>query len=260
MKNEAYGKYLSECYDRLNSHVSAEEFADFCVKCFDVFSSVEVKQICEIACGTGSVAIALEKRGYHVTASDLSEEMLSIADNKAFERGCRGITFTKQDMRNFTVSEKADAVICFLDSVNCLLTPKEVKQCMESAYRVLSHGGVFVFDINSKYKFEKMYAENDYVLEDEGIVCTWRNYYDEAKKICDFYLSFFMENEDGSYERHDEDGRERMYTVKNISSYLKSVGFDEIHTFGGFDFGDADENRDERIFFVAKKSEIRDER
>lgn len=260
MRNEAYGKYLSDCYDRLNSHVSAEEFANFCVKCFERFADAEVKHVCEIACGTGSVAVALEKKGYRITASDLSEDMLSIADNKAFESGCRGITFTRQDMRSFTVSGKTDAVICFLDSLNCLLTPKDVKQCFESAYNVLSDGGIFVFDINSKYKFEKLYAQNDYVLEDEGVVCAWRNYYDESKKICDFDLSFFIENEDGLYERHDESVRERMYTEKNIISYLKNACFDEIYSFCGFDFGEADENRDERIFFVAKKSEKKNER
>lgn len=253
MRNEAYGRYLSEVYDKLNSDVSEKEFAQFCEDCFSKFASVEVKHVCEIACGTGSVAIELEKRGYKVTASDLSEQMLAIADNKAFDNGCRNVIFTKQDMRSFTASNKAGAVICFLDSVNCLLKPKDVKSCFESAYNILVDGGVFIFDINSKYKFENVYADNAYILEDEGVLCAWQNFYDEDKKICDFYLSFFMENEDGLYERHEETNSERMYTVKNITSYLNSAGFDEVKTFSDFVFNTADENKDERIFFVAKR-------
>ncbi len=253
MKNEAYGRHLSEVYDRLNSDIDSVEWADFCKKCFGKFALCDVKHICEIACGTGTVAICLEKSGYKVTASDLSEEMLSIADNKAFESRCRNVTFTKQDMRSFTVAEKAGAVICLLDSINCLLTPKDVKACFECAQKVLEKGGVFIFDINSKHKFENIYADNAYVLEDEGVLCAWQNYYDSTKKVCDFYLSFFMENESGLYERFDEHNRERMYTVKNMVSYLKEAGFDDIHTFSDFDFSDADENVCERIFFTAIK-------
>ena len=253
MKNEAYGKYLSQAYDKLNSEVDAQAFARFCTDCFEKYAEVEVKHICEIACGTGSVAIALEKKGYKVTASDLSEDMLSVADSKAFDERCKNVIFTKQDMRQFTASNKAGAVICFLDSVNCLTVPKDVKSCFESAYNILVQGGIFIFDINSKYKFEKVYADNAYILENENVFCAWQNFYEEKKKICDFYLSFFLENENGLYERHDENIREKMYTVKNIISYLNSAGFENITTVSGFDFNEADENTDERIFFIAKK-------
>ena len=141
MKNEAYGEYLSMVYDKLNSDVSADAFAKFAAMCFEKYADVEVKHVCEIACGTGSVAIELEKKGFKVTASDLSEDMLAIADSKAFDEGCKNVIFTKQDMRDFTASNKAGAVICFLDSVNCLLKPKDVKSCFESAYNILVDGG-----------------------------------------------------------------------------------------------------------------------
>lgn len=253
MKNSGYGKYLSVAYDKLNSDVIAEEWADFVVECFERYAECDVKHICELACGTGNVSIELEKRGYKMTSSDLSEEMLSIADNKAFSKGCKNIVFAKQDMCSFSASSKAGAVICLLDSINCLLTPKNVKECFESVYDILVDGGAFVFDINSKYKFEKIYADNSYILEEDGVLCAWQNYYDAKKKICDFYLSFFIENDDGLYERHDEDNRERMYTEKNIRSYLKECGFSKIYCFSDMEFSDADENTDERLFFVAVK-------
>ena len=251
MKNKGYGQYLSLVYDVLNADVKASEWADFCEECFRKYAQCEVKHVCEIACGTGSVSVELEKRGYRLTSSDLSEDMLSIADSKAFENGCRNVVFTKQDMCSFTASNKAGAVICLLDSVNCLLSPKKVKECFASAYDILVDGGVFVFDVNSKYKFENIYADNAYVLEDEGVLCAWQNYYDADRKICDFYLSFFLENEDGSYSRHDEDNKERVYTQKNICTYLKEAGFSDIYVFGGMDFSPADENKDERLHFVA---------
>ena len=106
MKNKGYGQYLSEVYDRLNSDVDSSQWADFCEKCFERYAECEVKHVCEIACGTGSVTIELEKRGYKMTSSDLSCDMLSIADNKAFEAGCKNVIFAKQDMCSFTASNK----------------------------------------------------------------------------------------------------------------------------------------------------------
>ena len=253
MKNRGYGQYLSQVYDVLNSDVNASEWADFCVACFEKYSKCDVKHICEIACGTGSVSIELEKRGYHLTSSDLSEDMLSIADNKAFERGCRNVVFSKQDMCSFTSTNKAGAVICLLDSINCLLFPKSIKQCFESAYNIMADGGVFVFDVNSKYKFENIYADNAYILENEGVLCAWQNFYDREKKICDFYLSFFLENDDGTYTRHDEENRERMYTERALRRYLAQAGFSSVYVFGNMDFLSADEHRDERLHFVAVK-------
>ena len=253
MKNKGYGQFLSQVYDVLNADVNPAEWSDFCEECFKKYAECEVKHVCEIACGTGSVSIELEKRGYRMTSSDLSEDMLSIADSKAYDAGCRNVVFAKQDMCSFTASNKAGAVICLLDSVNCLLSPKKVKECFSSAFDILVDGGVFVFDVNSKYKFENIYADNAYVLEDEGVLCAWQNFYDEEKKICDFYLSFFIENEDGLYERHDENNKERMYTEKNIRTYLKDAGFSSVYVFGDMSFSDADENVTDRLHFVAIK-------
>jgi len=85
-------------------------------------------------------------------------------------------------------------------------------------------------------------------------LCAWQNYYDKDKKMCDFYLSFFIENEDGTYSRHDEDNTERMYTEKNIRAYLKEAGFQKVYSFGGMDFSQADENTTDRLHFVALRA------
>ncbi len=255
MRNESYGKYLSEVYDVFNADIDYKAWADFLEKCFEKYACTEVKHINEIACGTGSMSVELSKRGYTLTCSDLSDEMLCLADAKARNNGCRNIVFANQDMRSFSDSVKAQGVICLLDSVNCLTSPKDVKACFESAASVLDNGGVFLFDINSKYKFENVYSDNAFVLEDEGVVCTWQNFYNEKNRICDFYLTFFIENGDGTYSRHDEEVRERMYTEKQIRKYLSESGFETAGVFSDFGFGKADENKDERLCFAAVKKQ-----
>lgn len=253
MKTEEYGKCLSDVYDALNGDIDYNSWADFLEKCFEKYCKQKVSHVCEIACGTGTMSVELEKRGYRLTSSDLSERMLCVADNKARNAGCKNIVFTKQNMCSFTTASKAQAVICLLDSVNCLTGAQQVKQCFESANKVLSDGGIFLFDVNSKQKFEKVYADNAYVLENDGVLCAWQNEYNAKNKICKFYLSFFVENNDGSYERYDELIREKMYTQKTLKKYLDECGFDVVGVFCDFDFENADENKDERLYFVAVK-------
>ncbi len=252
MSSESYGKYLSEVYDTLNSDIDCCAWADFYEQCFKKFG-VNVHHINEIACGTGTMSRILSKRGYTLTCSDLSEEMLSLADKRAQEENIKNVIYTRQDMRSFCDSKKADAVICMLDSLNCMPAPKDVKMCFASAFNVLREGGIFLFDVNSKYKFEKIYGDNAYILEDEGVVCAWQNFYDESKKICDFYLSFFLQEQNGLYSRHDEVNRERMYTVKALTKYLCLSGFEVAGVYGDFDFQEADENTHERLYFAAIK-------
>lgn len=253
MRTEEYGKYLSQTYDFLNTDIDYAEWADFYKACFEKYGPGQIKNVCEMACGTGNMALEMQKRGYSVTAFDLSEFMLTVADKKAFDKGVSGIRFTMQDMRSFKVYTKAQAVICMLDSINCLMDTESVLSTFESVFEALCEGGVFIFDVNSKYKFENVYSDNAYILEDEKIMLAWQNFYNPKSKKCDLYLNFFLEEEDGRYTRVDEHIKQRMYTVRSLDNLLKKAGFEIQCKVSGFDFKEADENTDERIFYICKK-------
>lgn len=249
-----YGKTLASVYDSLNDGIDTNAWADFICKCFEKFFDGEVKRICEIACGTGTMATELAKRGFDVTASDISPEMLTEAEYKSRNSGV-SVRYVSSDMRSFSLYTKADAVLCLLDSMNYLLKPSDFVSTLESVYRNLSEGGLFIFDINSKRKFLEVYSDNAYVIESEGVLCAWQNFYNPKSKICDFYLSVFTESRDGSYERCDEHQRERMYSVRSVKKMLSDCGFTLCGIFGGFGFENASEDIDDRLYIVAKKAE-----
>jgi Predicted methyltransferase (contains TPR repeat) len=252
MKNSSYESTLAGVYDKLNSELDIVAWADFLIDCVKKYSDTEVKHICELACGTGNMSIELAKRGYHLTSLDLSNDMLTVAEHKARETGA-DIRFSLQDMRNFSLYSKADLVICLLDSVNYLTGIADVKAMFAKVYDQLADGGLFLFDINSKNKFETVYDENSYLLEENGIFCAWQNFYHRKSKICDFYLTIFTQNKDGSYTRADEEQKEKMYSIKQITTALKENGFACCTFCSDFAFSPADENTCERIYFVAKK-------
>lgn len=255
MRTEEYGKYLSEAYDTLNTDVDYERFADFYEECFARYGREHTKHVCEMACGTGSLAVSMAKRGYHVTAFDLSDEMLTLADRKAREADVKDLRLTRQDMRDFKVYTPADAAICMMDSLNCLPAPSEVRKTFESVYAALAPEGLFVFDVNTAKKFETVYADNAYVLEDEHVLLAWQNFYNGQTKKCDLYLTFFFEEPDGRYARYDEHIRQRMYPMRSLERLLHETGFEVLCRTGGFDFAATGESDCDRLFYICKKQQ-----
>lgn len=247
-----YGNTMASVYDALNDGIDVGAWADFIIAAFERYSDVPVKRICEIACGTGGMATELAKRGYDVTASDLSTEMLTEAEHKSRASGVQ-VRYVSADMRSFSLYSAADACLCLLDSINYLTKPSELKQTFLSVHKNLVSGGLFIFDVNSKHKFESVYSDNAYVIENDGVLCAWQNFYGKSTKICDFYLSIFTETESGLYERTDEHQRERMYTERSIRRALGECGFEVCGVFSDYVFSKANEDIDDRLYIVAKK-------
>jgi hypothetical protein len=105
--------------------------------------------------------------------------------------------------------------------------------------------------MNTVYKFENTYADNSYVLEADGIFCSWQNFYDKESRLCDFYLNFFTEKANGDYERTSETQTERAYNEKEIFDALKAAHLELIEVLGE-DRASAPHDTDCRRFYIAR--------
>lgn len=115
---------FAEVYDELMADVKYDEWADFYVKMMAAFG-IRTGKICECACGTGNLTIPLQKRGFHVTGVDMSQDMLWRAAQKARDAGA-AIPFVRQDMRKLHLHRPMDAVLATCDGVNYLLTDEDL--------------------------------------------------------------------------------------------------------------------------------------
>ena len=239
---------ISECYDALNSHVDYDAYASFLNKEIRAGGISDGSLVLDLACGTGNITLPLLRAGYDMIGVDLSYDMLNIAREK--EDGDK-VLWLCQDMRSFELYGTVGAVVCCLDSVNYLTSRSGLEKCFSLVHNYLDPNGIFIFDVNTPYKFENVYGTNHYILEDEGIFCGWQNYYDKKSGICEFELSFFYENEDGSYTRLDETQREKCYSLKTLNSLLIKNGFEIIKVVSDFE-GNCVSDTDERAYFVCR--------
>ncbi len=247
---------IAKVYDKLNADIDYGAWASFFECCFDKHLAGRPEIILDLACGTGRMTRELSRRGYDMIGVDGSEDMLA----RAMEESSEGILYLCQDMRGFELYGTVGAVVCCLDSINYLLGDGELETVFSLVHNYLDPDGLFIFDVNSPYKFEHVYGDNAYILEDEidfgegdtgAVFCGWQNEYDKESGICDFYLTLFEECEDGSYVRSDEHQRERCYKRDTLVSALERTGMELIGIYSDFDFNAATDT-DDRWYVVAR--------
>ena len=241
---------LAPYYDAINADIDYEKWADFIENIFNRECKSRPELVLDLGCGTGKMTLELARRGYDMTGIDYSPEMLDIARGEA-EKSGQDVLWLCQDMREFELYGTVDAAVCCLDCINHLEDEVDLEKCFNLVHNYLIPDGIFIFDINGKYKFENIYADNTYAMEEDGGMCVWENYYDPDSRICDFYITLFKECKDGRYERHDETQSERMYTLADIKSALEKCNMEYLDCFGDLEFTPGNDEC-ERIYIVAK--------
>lgn len=242
---------IASVYDALNAHFDYGAYADFLAREIKKAQKTDTSLVLDLGCGTGKMSFLLRERGYDMTGVDISEDMLSVARDTSCELGINDILWLCQPMQSFELYGTVDACVSCLDSLNYLTKYEELKACFDLVHNYLIPDGVFIFDMNTPYKFKSVYAQNDYILECDGALCAWQNDYNEKSKICKFYLSIFEENADGSYCRSDEIQKERCYSEKQILKALSDSGLELIAKYGDINGKEADPT-DEKWYFVAR--------
>ncbi|MDY0236733.1 MAG: methyltransferase domain-containing protein [Gudongella sp.] len=240
---------FANIYDKLMDDFDYSNWAEYIVEILNR-NNIETNKILELACGTGNMTIELLKRGYKVDAFDLSNDMLTQAQQKLSK--FKNLRLFHMDMTNFNINTSYDVAISICDSINYILDKEDLIKTFSNVYNHLNSGGVFIFDINSKYKIQTVLGNNTFIEDRESVFYTWDNRYNLITNIGEYYLTFFTSTDGIIYKRFDEMHKQRAYSVEEIHSMLESVGFKHIEFTNAFEFEEITE-KTERVNFVAIK-------
>lgn len=244
---------LAPIYDKINAEISYSDWADFIEEIIKrEYRGARPELVLDLACGTGRMTVELARRGYDMTGIDYSPEMLNIARDTADEAGVGDkILWLCQDMCEMELYGTVDVAVCCLDSLNHLTEKADLSRTLALVHNYLNPDGLFIFDINGRYKFENIYGSETYCMEEMGRFCVWQNDYNEKTGLCDFYITLFCEGDDGRYDRFEDVQSERMYTLRGMKSSLCRAGFEFIGAYSGFDFSEGTDES-ERIYIAAR--------
>ncbi|EFM38977.1 putative ribosomal RNA large subunit methyltransferase J [Peptostreptococcaceae bacterium AS15] len=245
-------QYLSEIYDK-SMELSGIDYDKWFGKIQDLLGSdkEDIKNILELGCGTGNITQRLLEYGYEVVGVDISGEMLSIAKEKLVDFSDK-VIFMQQDVCDFDFDiYEIDMILAVNDLINYITDVLDLENLFSFCYEHLRKDGILLFDISSKYKIEHILSDNVYFEEDKDYCMIWQNSYDEDEKIIDMYIDIFKQNQDGLYERYQEEHSQRAYDEDELIEVLKKVGFQNIKT--EYIISNNDDKKSERIFFLMKK-------
>ena len=244
---------LAECYDEFTQDVKYIKWADYLTGLFEKFEDEGgTHDILDLACGTGSLSLILSERGFEVIGTDASEDMLSIAQEKAWESSAKiPPMFLCQRMEELDLYGTVDAAVCCLDSLNYLTDVDTLRTAFSRLRYFVRPGGLFIFDVNTDAKFKRLNGET-YLRESDDFFCAWTAEYDEEEKLCNFFYDIFKYCEDDLWERSGEEHTERAHSEDELVRALNDAEFTVIAKFG--ELSDTPPKEDEqRIFYVARR-------
>ena len=236
-------------YDTLMDDFDYPAWAEYYMKL--IAPSGKITNLCDCACGTGSLTIEFAKRIQRVTGVDLSANMLEIAQEKARKAGVRAM-FVREDMTKLNLPRPVDAIVCGCDGVNYLTNLESVKTFFERAHASIRPGGAFAFDISSPYKLEQILGNNFFGEERDEIAYLWQNQWEAQTRLVHMNLTFFVREADGRYRRFAETHAQRAHTPQEIVPLLEASGFSQIQVFGDQTFA-APTEKEMRIHFAARR-------
>lgn len=242
---------FAKFYDDLMSDVDYQQIAQ---KINDIVNEYypESDFLVDMACGTGSLSEELTKLGFNVLGMDISQEMLSVAENKRLNSGL-GMRYVFGDMTEWSLGEsRTDVIVCMMDSLNHLDSFEEIKKAFISAYDNLKFGGLFIFDMNTPYKHKHILSDNAFVFENDSVYCVWQNEYSIEDNKVDIFLDFFEKSDDNNYKRYHEEFSEISCESYAIKEFAKGTGFEYLESFDDFSDNKANE-KSERILYVFRK-------
>ena len=208
--------------------------------------SLEPELILEMACGTGGLTEKLA-RDYKIHAFDLSDDMLSVCQNKIRSKNLK---LFKQNMVGFSAPASYDAIFSVGDSLNYVTDEKDFEAAIKSSYDHLKDGGIFIFDLNTEYKFKNIPPVT--VDEVEDVLYLWENIYDEEEKLNTYGVNFFRNIKDNDYKRFYEEHLERAYDLSFVKNLLEETGFKDIEVYDDYEFKEVSEETS-RYTFIARR-------
>ena len=141
-RNTVFGGAIPENYDRYLGPTLFEPFAN------DIAARLDPERhrhVLEIACGTGIVTRRLRDRlsaEAELTATDLNPAMFAFAERKFAAK--ENVAWREADAEALPFPDASfDAVVC---QFGLMFFPDKV-QALRETYRVLSPGGVFLFNV-----------------------------------------------------------------------------------------------------------------
>lgn len=221
---------FAEVYDALMTDVPYDAYVELIAS---YAPANEFPKLLDIGCGTGTMLELLAEKGYEVAGIDLSEEMLAIAQERLADKGLH-VPLYAMSMAELEGFKDLDVAIIPIDSLNYVTDEHDVKETLQRIYASLRDGGQLLFDVHSLSYIDNYIAGSPFTYDDGEITYVWHAEEGDAPHSVFHDITFFVLNDNGMYDRFDEEHYQRTFPVEYYLDLLQSIGFQSIELTADF--------------------------
>jgi SAM-dependent methyltransferase len=201
------------------------------------------RSLLELGCGTGALLVGLSPE-LSVTGIDRSPDMLAVA-----ARTVPGARLVQGDITAFSLPDRFDVIICMFDTLNHVQTLAGWLSMFRCAHEHLADGGLFIFDVNTAGRLQRLDGVPPYLDEFDGnvVVMTVRSAGDSLSL---WRTMIFEHQQHDAYRLHDERIYELAVPLDQIRGALADR-FELLHE-ASLDGSPVSDDSD-RVFFAYRR-------
>jgi SAM-dependent methyltransferase len=246
MNKETKQEWFSEWFDTSYYHTlykhrdysEASEFIDNITQFLQLKSNTSCWDLC---CGKGRHSIYLNKKGYKVVGTDLSEQSIIEANKSANAT----LDFYTQDMRTLFRTNYFDVVFNLFTSFGYFDKQQDDLRVFSSVYKSLKPKGLFVFDfLNAQCVRNNFVAKMESTIDGMTFHITKTIENNTVIKNIDFT--------DSNKVFHFEE-RVKLFDKSYFDGLAQECGFTLLHTFGNYQLETFDLQTSSRLILVLQK-------
>lgn len=247
---------FARVYDTFMDNIPYKKWSEYLVGLLKEYN-INNGLVAELGCGTGNITCELSEKGYDMIGIDNSEEMLSIAMEKKKNSSGKeeDILYLLQDMREFELFGTVSAIVSICDSMNYITSKEDLLTVFRLVNNYLDPNGIFIFDLNTVYKYSTILADNTIAENRKDCSFIWDNYYYEDEMINEYNLTVYVKEETNHFIRFDETHYQKAYTLETIKKTLEEAGLSFVTALDAFTHNPPRYNS-ERIYIVAREKRV----
>ena len=228
-------------YHTLYKHRDYSEASEF-IDNITQFLHLKPNTSCwDLCCGKGRHSIYLNKKGYKVVGTDLSEQSIIEANKSANAT----LDFYTQDMRTLFRTNYFDVVFNLFTSFGYFDKRQDDVRVFSSVYKSLNPNGLFVFDfLNAQYVRNNFVSTTEQTIDDMTFHITKLIESNTVIKNIDFT--------DNKKAYHFEE-RVKLFDKSYFDELAEECGFTILHTFGNYRLEPFDLQASPRLILVLQK-------
>jgi SAM-dependent methyltransferase len=236
-------------YDRLMDHVNYAGWAELLEKLCYRWAPRPPMSHFDAACGTGRLLAEVDGVGMdYLGGMDRSSQMLEKARQRLHNHRPAIDLFTG-DLVSHGPSRPVDLLSCLYDSINYLLTPRQLVAALANLGSRLDNGGLLVFDICTRANSVRHFDER--VEEGRAGEYTWTRE-TEFDRTTAIHTNRFTIRHASRGAPVEEVHHQRIYSIAEIRECCAMAGLELLGCHGEFSLEPGTEDHD-RVHFVTRR-------